>query len=135
MTERRKLNGVFTTPKTIGYMSIWGVIGSGKTREEVLLKKYAHIDGTDVVTWNHLIGKSWKELECIVDHIDRGDREFKIGDEVETTLEYWKKNQELPGNVSVYFRGVVEKVEGFTVTVRNEHGDLQVKDSDLQRII
>lgn len=33
MTERRKLNDVFTIPCSPGIMTICGVIGSGKTRE------------------------------------------------------------------------------------------------------
>jgi len=134
ITERRKLNDVFTAPKTIGYMSIWGVIGSGKTREEVLLKKYAHIDGADVITWSHWRGELWRELKCLVDYAELEDRKFQIGDEVETTLEYMKMSQELYENVSVYFRGNVEKVDGYTITVRNEHGVIKVKDSDLQKI-
>lgn len=63
MSERRKLNDVYTTPCTCGYISIYGVIGSGKTKESVLLKKYAPIRGTDEIEWKHRIGEQWKVLK------------------------------------------------------------------------
>ena len=43
MTERRKLNDVYNIPFTNGYVTIMGVIGSGKTREEVVLKQKSPI--------------------------------------------------------------------------------------------
>lgn len=63
MTERRKLNNVYQIPCKPGYVSVRGEIGSGKTREDVLLVKYAPIDGVDLVTWYQRIGELWRVLE------------------------------------------------------------------------
>jgi len=94
---------------------------------------------TAISSYNQWVANEFKlnydgSLKCIVDHTELEDRNFQIGDEEETTLEYLKKSRELHRNVSVYFRGNVEKVEGYIITVRNESGIIEVKDSDLQMI-
>lgn len=67
MTERRKLNDVFTKPCTYGIITICGIIGSGKTREEVVLQKRAPIKGGDVVKWRHRRGEQWSKLKELVE--------------------------------------------------------------------
>lgn len=67
MIERRKLNDVYVTPCTGGYISIHGIIGSGKTKKTVLLKKYAPIEGTDVITWKDRRGELWRLLKHFVE--------------------------------------------------------------------
>ena len=64
MTEdKRKLNDVFTVPRSRGCITIKGIIGSGKTREEVTLKAKSDINSTDVIYWRHHIGEQWKVVE------------------------------------------------------------------------
>jgi len=68
MTEQRKLNDVFTKPFTIGIITVWGVIGSGKTREEVLLQTEVPISesGTTVLQWRKHIGELWRNVELCI---------------------------------------------------------------------
>lgn len=61
--DRRKLNDVFTVPLTKGFMVIKGIIGSGKTREEVILKAKSDINSNDFINWRHHIGEQWKVVE------------------------------------------------------------------------
>ena len=65
--DRRKLNDVFTKPCCFGIMTICGVIGNGKTREEVILKKHARIDGTDEIKWLHHRGEMWRNLKPLTE--------------------------------------------------------------------
>ncbi|MDD4377755.1 MAG: hypothetical protein PHH48_06435 [Eubacteriales bacterium] len=63
MNDRRKLNDVYTKPCTRGFITIIGVIGSGKTREEVVLKERSAIDSTEVIEWMHMRGEQWKLIK------------------------------------------------------------------------
>lgn len=65
--DKRKLNDVYTTPCKPGYLSIYGIVGSGKTKETVLLKKYAPNGGTDRVAWNNRRGELWRVLEPLTE--------------------------------------------------------------------
>jgi hypothetical protein len=67
MTERRKLNNVYMVPYTLGVVTIRGEIGSGKTREDVLLQKRADIKGDDFMTWWHRRGGQWSKLKGLVE--------------------------------------------------------------------
>lgn len=63
--DRRKLNDVFTVPQSKNNLTIRGVIGNGKTREEVVLQKNVELDKVDlcVVKWKHRIGEKWRTVE------------------------------------------------------------------------
>lgn len=61
--DKRKLNDVFTLQHSKGYITIKGIIGSGKTREEVVLKTKSDINSTDVIDWRHHIGEQWKVVK------------------------------------------------------------------------
>lgn len=61
--DKRKLNDVFTVPRSRGYITIKGIIGSGKTKEEVVLKAKSDINSVDVIDWRHRIGEQWKVVE------------------------------------------------------------------------
>jgi len=70
MTERRKLNDVYHKPLTRGYVTIMGVIGSGKTREEVILKQKSPIEEYEYIEWRHHIGEQWKVLEPLTKEVE-----------------------------------------------------------------
>lgn len=54
-------------PLTIGFITIKGVIGSGKSREEVILKAKSEIHSSDVINWRHYIGEQWKVVKHFVE--------------------------------------------------------------------
>lgn len=63
--DRRKFNDVFTVPKSRGLVNICGVIGSGKTREEVVLQEGVEFEkaGGCLVEWSHRRGELWKVVK------------------------------------------------------------------------
>jgi len=67
--DRRKLNDVFSSPIGNGGYNICGLIGSGKTRETVILNGNVDLNKVSllVVTWRHYRGELWRNLKPLTE--------------------------------------------------------------------
>lgn len=105
MTDNRKLNKIFPHCSGLNW-HIYGIIGSGKRKEEVFLEKYIKFEDVEYLLqkWNKKIGVLWEVLKLNKDGVKTSNCCPSCGDDNEKRFTNYldKKYKPLDGSWTPY---------------------------------